>query len=92
LKVLQYMAAGLPVVTNPVGVHREMVRNGETGFLATSEGEWIEAVETLARDPELRRRMGARGRQLVEERYSVEAGAGLWVNLIAGQSAGRATA
>ena len=32
LKVLQYMAAGLPVVTNPVGVHPEMVRPGETGF------------------------------------------------------------
>ena len=34
LKVLQYMAAGLPVVANPVGVHREMIVHGETGFLA----------------------------------------------------------
>lgn len=92
LKVLQYMAAGLPVVTNPVGVHPEMVRHGETGFLANTPDEWVEAVRTLAADPDLRRRMGAAGRQVIEERYSVEAGAALWLNLIAGLTAGRATA
>jgi glycosyltransferase involved in cell wall biosynthesis len=92
LKVLQYMAAALPVVANPVGVHTEMVRPGETGFLATTEAEWVEAMRTLAADPDLRRRMGAAGRRLVEERYSVEAGATLWANLIDGLTAGRATA
>lgn len=92
LKVLQYMAAGLPVVTNPVGVHSDMIRHGETGFLATTEAEWVEAVRTLAGDAELRRRMGAAGRQVVEERYSVEAGARLWASLIDGLMAGRATA
>ena len=92
LKVLQYMAAGLPVVTNPVGVHTDMVRHGETGFLATSAGEWVEAIRTLAADPELRRRLGAAGRKFVEDRYSVEAGARLWLNLVDGLAAGRATA
>jgi glycosyltransferase involved in cell wall biosynthesis len=92
LKVLQYMAAGLPVVTNPVGVHRTMVRHGETGFLAESEAEWVEAIRTLAGDPDLRRRMGTRGRALVEERYSLEVGSALWLNLINGLTAGRATA
>ena len=32
LKVLQYQAAGLPVVANPVGVQADLVRDGETGF------------------------------------------------------------
>jgi glycosyltransferase involved in cell wall biosynthesis len=73
LKVLQFMAAGLPVVTNPVGVHPEMVIHGETGFLATTAAEWAEAIERLARDPALRRRLGAAGRRLVQERYSVAA-------------------
>jgi glycosyltransferase involved in cell wall biosynthesis len=91
LKVLQYMAAGLPVVTNPVGVHTEMVRHGETGFLATTEAEWIAAIQTLAHDPDLRRRMGARGRQVVTDRYSVEAGAARWVNLISALETRRAT-
>lgn len=81
LKVLQYMAAGLPVVANPVGVHPEMIRHGVTGFLATTPAEWVAAVRTLAADPDLRRRMGAAGRRVVEERYSVEVGAAHWRKL-----------
>jgi len=83
LKVLQYMAAGLPVVANPVGVHAEMVRHGETGFLARTPDEWVEAVRRLARDPALRQRMGQAGRRLLERRYSVEAGAMMWLELLA---------
>ncbi len=71
LKVLQYMAAGLPVVANPVGMNREMVIHGETGFLATSPEEWSSAITKLAASPELRNKMGAAGRRLVERKYSV---------------------
>jgi glycosyltransferase involved in cell wall biosynthesis len=71
LKVLQYMAAGLPVVANPVGMNREMVIHGETGFLASTPAEWSRAIETLASDPALRARLGAAGRELVQRDYSV---------------------
>lgn len=84
LKVLQYMAGGLPVVTNPVGVHREMVVHGETGFLTTTAEEWVAAVRQLAANPELRRRMGAAGRQRLIDHYSVEQGARKWTELLAG--------
>ena len=40
----QYVAPACPVVANPVGVHREMIVHGETGFLAETPDEWIEAV------------------------------------------------
>jgi glycosyltransferase involved in cell wall biosynthesis len=79
LKVLQYMAAGLPVIANPVGVQKEMVRHGETGFLAETADEWCEAVQRLAADPQLRRRMGQEGRRIVESDYSVAAGAARWL-------------
>ena len=72
LKVLQFMAAGLPVVANPVGVHCEMVVHGETGFLARTPREWREAIARLAADPALRARFGAAGRRLAEEHYGVE--------------------
>lgn len=84
LKVLQYMAAGLPVVANPVGVQAEMVRHGETGFLARTPAEWVEALRRLASDPELRRRLGAAGRRRVEAEFSVEAGAARWLGLLHG--------
>jgi glycosyltransferase involved in cell wall biosynthesis len=83
LKVLQYMAAGLPVIANPVGVHSEMVRHGETGFLASTPGQWREAVTRLAGDAGLRFRMGQAGRWCLEARYAVAAGAAGWLDLLA---------
>lgn len=78
LKVLQYQAAGLPVVANPVGVHADFVRDGETGFRATTAEQWADAVGRLARDAALRRRLGAAGRAQVERDYSVDAAGRLW--------------
>jgi glycosyltransferase involved in cell wall biosynthesis len=71
LRVLQYMAAGLPVVANPVGMNRSLVVDGETGYLASTPAEWAAAIARLAADAELRRVMGAAGRRLVLHRYSV---------------------
>ena len=71
LKVLQYMAAGLPVVANSVGVHRKMIVHGQTGFLADTPEEWAEAVSRLAENPSLRHRMGAAARRSVETDYNV---------------------
>ena len=39
-KLLQYMAARLPTVASPVGVNREIVAEGETGFLAADSSGW----------------------------------------------------
>jgi glycosyltransferase involved in cell wall biosynthesis len=83
LKLLQYMAAGLPVVANPVGVQAEMVRHGENGYLAVTPEQWLEAIGRLARDPVLRRRMGQAGRRQVEAHFSVAAGAQSWLELLA---------
>lgn len=82
LKVLQYMAAGLPVVANPVGMHVRLVRPGVTGFLAETPAEWQEAVRRLAADPELRRRMGGAARQAVAAEYDVRIGAARWLGLL----------
>jgi glycosyltransferase involved in cell wall biosynthesis len=83
LKVLQYMAAGLPVVANPVGVQAEMVRHGENGYLAVTPEQWLEAIGRLARDPVLRRRMGQAGRRQVEACFSVTTGARSWLEILA---------
>jgi glycosyltransferase involved in cell wall biosynthesis len=86
LKVLQYQAAGLPVVANAVGVQAEFVRTGETGFLANTQEEWVSAIRALASDAGLRHRLGAAARKQAEDRYSVEAGARLWLDALAGLS------
>ena len=82
LKLLQYQAAGLPVVANPVGVHTSMIDDGKTGYLASSTEEWLAAIRRLATDPLLSQRMGFAGRRQVEEKYSVAAGARSWLSLL----------
>jgi glycosyltransferase involved in cell wall biosynthesis len=84
LKVLQYMAAGLPVVANPVGVQADIVRHGETGYLVETPEEWLEAVARLGDDPALRQRMGWAGRRLVERDYGVAVGGAAWVEILRG--------
>ncbi len=72
LKVLQYMAAGLPVVANPVGMNRQMVIPGETGYWAETPAQWAAAIRRLAQNADLRQRLGAQGRALVERRFSID--------------------
>jgi glycosyltransferase involved in cell wall biosynthesis len=82
LKLLQYHAAGLPVVANPVGVQADMVADGVTGYQATTADEWAAAVKRLAADATLRKTLGAAGRRQVEAKYSVAVGARLWAEVL----------
>jgi glycosyltransferase involved in cell wall biosynthesis len=84
LKVLQYHSAGLPVVANPVGSHREMIKVGETGMLATTPDEWVAAVTLLAGDARLRQRMGSIARRRVLADYSISAWAETFVTSMTG--------
>ncbi|MCX5678924.1 MAG: glycosyltransferase family 4 protein [Candidatus Omnitrophica bacterium] len=82
LKTIQYMACALPVVVSPVGVNREIVEDGATGILASSNDEWVRALTTLRDDKALRGRLGLAGRKRVEERYSVQVAAPKFAKLI----------
>jgi glycosyltransferase involved in cell wall biosynthesis len=82
LKLIQYMACGLPVVASPVGVNKDIVEHGVNGFLASTNKEWIQALETLRKDPKLRRRMGESGRRKVEEKYCLQVTAPCYVELL----------
>lgn len=82
LKTLQYQAAGLPVIANPVGVHTEMVVPGLSGLIAATDDEWVEAVRVLANSPDQVRQMGLAARAAVESGYSVAAWAETFVDSI----------
>ena len=71
-KLLQYMAAGQPVIASPVGANCDVIQDGRNGFLADTEKEWLAALRTLIDDPDLRHRMGEAGREIVRRSYSVE--------------------
>jgi len=62
-KVLQYAAAGLPVVASPVGVNAEYISDGITGFHAASSSQWFDTVCKLIENEELRKQMGQAARK-----------------------------
>jgi len=71
-KAIQYMALGIPAVVAPVGMNRELVRDGENGFLAANAGEWVETIDRLLGDASLERRIAAAGRATVESEYALD--------------------
>jgi glycosyltransferase involved in cell wall biosynthesis len=69
-KVLEAMAAGVPVVSSPAAV-RGVDGDAERHYrVAESPGEWADAVGALVESPEAADALAARARDLVTERYS----------------------
>ncbi|MFF7180639.1 glycosyltransferase [Streptomyces sp. NPDC008121] len=68
---LEASATGLPVVAGDSGGAPDAVLDGETGWVVRGDSpeESADRVATLLLDPELRARMGERGRAWVEERW-----------------------
>lgn len=75
VKMLLYMAAGVPAVVSYTRTNAEVIEDGVNGFLAHAQEDWVRILARLAEDPALRRRVGEAGRRTVEERYSLRSGA-----------------
>jgi glycosyltransferase involved in cell wall biosynthesis len=73
--ILEYLAASRPVVVTDVGGAREVVIDGETGYLvpAGADQEMAARITALLENPEQAQAMGERGRHLVEQRFSCAA-------------------
>lgn len=71
LKIIQYQCVGLPVVCTPVGINRDIIRNGLNGFWATTPQEWLEKLSILIEREDLRREMGMHGMEMVEREFSI---------------------
>jgi glycosyltransferase involved in cell wall biosynthesis len=72
VKILEAMAAGLPVVTTAKGCEGLEVRHEEHLMIADSPEEFAAAVTRVMDDADLRRTISQKARLLVEERYSWE--------------------
>jgi glycosyltransferase involved in cell wall biosynthesis len=72
LKLIQYMASGLPSITHPIGAAQEIITDGVNGMLRSDMDGWRDAIVNLSRDVAVRSRMGRAARDVVEERYSLK--------------------
>ncbi|APT56413.1 glycosyl transferase [Roseomonas gilardii] len=72
MSVIEAMLTGLPVVATDISGPREMVLEGETGFLVPpmQAAPLAVALRRLAEDPALRQRMGEAGRERALDLYA----------------------
>jgi glycosyltransferase involved in cell wall biosynthesis/peptidoglycan/xylan/chitin deacetylase (PgdA/CDA1 family) len=84
VSILEALACGVPVISTNVGSVSEMVRPGETGFLVASgdAGDMAAHLKTLLADTGICTRLGAIGRQAVQQRGSLEAMVSGYTDLI----------
>lgn len=70
--VLEALALGRAVLASDIPGNRSVIEHGVTGLLFRTEAEFEEAAGRLVADRELRARLGAAGRALVQRRYPPE--------------------
>ena len=73
MAILEAMAAGLPIVSTPVGGIPEIIADGDNGFLVEPgdvEG-LTDKLAILATDRRLRQEMGRRSREIAERKLDV---------------------
>lgn len=70
-KAIEYMRCGIPVIASPVGENETVV--GEGGLFARTDQEWQDAIKTLLANDGLRKEIGEKARQRMEQYYSYQA-------------------
>jgi glycosyltransferase involved in cell wall biosynthesis len=71
-KLLQYLALGVPALSARVGLASDVIEHGRNGLLAGSPAEWLDALERLIADVELRKQLAIAGRETVSASYTVD--------------------
>ena len=80
-KLLLYMSAGIPCVAAPVGINKEIIKEGVTGFFASSEEEWLDKLTVFLEDKKLRQEMGKNGWLRAKEHFSYDAALPKFLNI-----------
>jgi glycosyltransferase involved in cell wall biosynthesis len=72
-KLAQYMALGIPPVCTPAGSNPEIIDHGVNGFLASTPDEWVECLEALIRDEDLRKSIGSAAAEYARRHFTLSA-------------------
>ncbi len=81
-KAILYMSMGIPSVVSDVGMNREIIIDGQNGFLAKNEDDWFNKLSDLIRSRELRDKIGKSGKETIEQKYSVKVNAPKFVKIL----------
>ncbi len=69
LKVVEYMACGVPAIASPVGENAYVIKNGVNGFLPTTTQDWVSVIEKINANYQTLQTMGTQARTTIEASY-----------------------
>jgi glycosyltransferase involved in cell wall biosynthesis len=83
-KIVQYLAAGVPVLASDAGLNPLVVKDGETGLIyrAGDSGDFARQAKRVLLDPSTWERMGRAARIDAEERYDLKVASGPFIEAI----------
>jgi glycosyltransferase involved in cell wall biosynthesis len=77
VKGKEYAACGVPCIASPTESYRGWVEEGSNGFLARKPRQWLNHLEALVSDDDLRRSMGRAAREKAR-RHTIQENVGMW--------------
>jgi glycosyltransferase involved in cell wall biosynthesis len=81
-KLIQYGGCGIPGIASDVGMNKEVIIEGQTGYLANSEKEWKERISFVYENQEILEELGQNARTLVEEKYCIQVTSTIWKDIL----------
>ncbi len=79
LKYFEYSAVGLPAVYSNIDPYAGVVQHGRTGFLATEDHEWVEYLEQLISNSDLRRKIATEAYKDVYNNWNMRGHSQKWI-------------
>jgi glycosyltransferase involved in cell wall biosynthesis len=67
--LVEAMAAGLPCVALDTPEHRDVIRHGTTGFLCSTDRQFVQCIAQLLDSANFRRQIGSAARSVAERRF-----------------------
>ena len=71
LKVLQYLAAGLPAISSPTSANGYVIDHLKSGYLAENESDWVQFITTAYKKKEQLKEMGVFGQKRVSTEFDI---------------------
>ncbi|MDW2323630.1 glycosyltransferase [Vibrio sp. 1159] len=73
LKWFEAACFGIPSVVSTTANYRDVIKDGEDGFIAATKADWVSALQTLIEQPKVRAQVAHAAMKRIKQEYSVEA-------------------
>lgn len=84
LKALQYMSLGIPTVATKIGANTRIIKHQINGYLVNENAQWINCIEKLIKNAELRNKIGLNAVETVEKNFSIKSSTKTYLDVLRG--------